>query len=56
MNSDKRLFVYVYRDSLKLIDSHVGDGTICALCLGVQLMVPATNIPQAVPLQPVVLL
>ena len=45
VNSDERLFVYGYRDSLKLIDSQIGDGTICALCLGVQLMVPATNIP-----------
>lgn len=45
MNSDKRPFVYAYRESLRLIGSHVGDGTICALGLGVQLMVPATNIP-----------
>lgn len=56
VNSDERLFVYVYRHSLKLIDSHVGDGIICALCLGVQLMVPHKYSCQAVPLQPVVLL
>lgn len=57
VNSDERVLSYIDRGSLKLIDSNSGDVIVCALCLGVELMIPATKYSsQAVPLQPAILL